>query len=152
MKKILLITIALVIAVVADAQKMKYIGNKAIATCEVIRIAEPGGDGYYHQVPDFNYQSVCFDIYKEYTSLLKRFITGELKVYLVWTRQKDNYGNTETVEKYLGSINLAEMRKYQRDTLFIKNSNDVSRISSAYYIYKNNLLKDRSVDFGIAYF
>ena len=54
MKKILLITIALVIAVVADAQKMTYIGNKAIATCEVIRIAEPGGDGYYHQVPDFN--------------------------------------------------------------------------------------------------
>ena len=75
-----------------------------------------------------------------------------MKVYLVWTRQKDNYGNTETVEKYLGSINLAEMRKYQRDTLFIKNSNDVSKISSAYYIYKNNLLKDRSVDFGIAYF
>lgn len=144
MKKILLVYFALMCTIVANAQKITYSGNKVVATCEVNRMADPGGDGYYHQVPEFSYHWVCSDIYEKYTSLLKSFITGEVKVYLVWTRQKDDYGNTEKVERYLGSINLAEMRKYKSDTMFIKNSGDVRRISSAYYGYMNTLMKDRS--------
>lgn len=151
-KKLLIVCVAVFSFFVANAQKMSYSGNKATATCDVEIVAYPGGDGYYHQIPKFTYQWVCSDIYEKYTSFMRKGITGKVNVYLVWTRQKDKYGNTEKVEKYLGSIDLAEMRKYKNNSLFIKDSQDCSNIFSAFMRYRNELSKDRSVDFGRAYF
>ena len=137
---------------ISKAQEMSYNGNKATATCEVEIVAYPGGDGYYHQIPVFTYQWVCSDIYEKYTSFLRKGVTGNVSVYLVWSRQKDNYGNKEKVEKFLGVINLSDLRKYQSSSLFVKNSKEVSDIFSAYMRYRNELARDRSVDFGKAYF
>lgn len=57
-------------------------------------------------------------IYEYYTSLSKRWITGTIPVYFVWTYTKDDYGNIGKVEKYLGTINLAELRKYKSARFF----------------------------------
>ena len=92
-------------------------------------------------------------IYTKNTHLfLRKGVTGNVSVYLVWSRQKDNYGNKEKVEKFLGVINLSDLRKYQSSSLFVKNSKEVSDIFSAYMRYRNELARDRSVDFGRAHF
>ena len=43
MKKILLVSFALMCTIVANAQKITYSGNKVVATCEVNRMQIPVG-------------------------------------------------------------------------------------------------------------
>lgn len=136
----------------SSAQECKFNGNIVNAYCKTEVHATSWSNWYYFESPVAYATHIAEMVYKEYTSLFKRKMSGNIQIYLVWTKTVDKYGNKEKIEKNIGSINLENMRKYQDAKHFV-NSPEVkaamgNSLNNNIFNYKKELARVRTPDLG----
>lgn len=85
-----------------------------------------------------DYRHIDQAIYDKYTSILQHSAKGKRKIFLKYTKEIDQYGNTKEETAYLCTIDIDELKKYKTYNNYINGGYGKNSFLRAYEEYRKN--------------